>query len=505
MAEIYGIDFADPRKIRQRQNKLLQQQLQNSRSGATDPGSVGGHGFGAGLSKIFNHYSGPTQEEQAAEQDQQILGKTMEQLGMSQADARNSQGLPAERSAEFSERLADNMLSAGQYEKAAQFRQKSEEQSAKALAQRQLVMSTDSMLKADKIRDEKREKSDQRFLLKTDPETGRVSLYRNENVNGGESSIRGANTADGIALIGQEITKANELGDMSVRAGTMEDLNTEINGFAAKKGQQGYSNTEQRKMRDSVQVHTETLRGLEPFLALIADDPRALQGSHMDPETGNFKGGAASIFEGIQNFGEKAMRLLEGTDQEGLVKNTDGSTGKITDLIGSQAEKFGLNTSVAQSKVVAVAYAIAKARDPGGRLSDQDVMLAMRSLTGNGGSREIATQFGAALSEARTGVEGVRDRDGDAGIVNKAMYKSFEEAASTYEQSINGVHAAGDTLGLPYVAGTERYRASMAAGRNGYPMGYDNNGNKYGDNTISTPATGTKRGSITRKLPRNPI
>lgn len=449
--ELFGVQFTDPREIRRKQNQLLLEQIQSVRPKGQDAGSVGGFGLGMAISGIMNRMGGPSQEELQAKADNEVLKETMKQLQVSESEARSGEDLPAGRAAQFSETLADNFFNAGEYDKAATLMAKSEELRAKEMAQKQLKVSTEIAEAAEAERIKERLLADQRILVRLDQDGNVVGQYQEPGVNEGESIIQGATTSQGMAAIASELAKAQEMGHTVVPM-TMEQFVEETLDIA-KEGK-NYGVSEQKKMRQEVLDQQSALFEGIPLITQLVEDPDALQGVAMSPDGKMKAGPVAGVFSWLQNTGEQ---FRKGAVDAGILSEEEAIA--MEDQFLQQAldeagvDQSALSGNVARGRVIGLAYAIARARDSGGRLSDQDVALALRSLTGQGGAREIAALFGDFHRSAVNKVTMLQAAQGDQEILRPEVLQRFDQTQREYRGLLDQLDAAGAELQQPQIPG----------------------------------------------------
>lgn len=104
----------------------------------------------------------------------------------------------------------------------------------------------------------------------------------------------------------------------------------------------------------------------------------------------------------------------------------------------SRVESMGIEAGIARGLVLDMAYSLAKSKDSG-RLSDKDVDMAIKMLTGEGNPNEILSllrlQMEAAAYGARHYKEGVYN--GTYGEDAIGMYESFEEQDRLLQEKLN--------------------------------------------------------------------
>jgi len=121
-------------------------------------------------------------------------------------------------------------------------------------------------------------------------------------------------------------------------------------------------------------------------------------------------GKTAGLYNGIRAQFEAAARLAGGTDLRGeltgdpsLGQSVTASVNKIfaDPAFNAQAQSLGISSAILTSQISDLAYSIAKARDPSGRMSNQDVEKAAESV---GASLMDPVAGRAVLAEVKNGL-----------------------------------------------------------------------------------------------------
>jgi hypothetical protein len=451
------MEFVNPDEIRRKNAQLLQKQLAGARKGLKGT-ALSGFGIGQGLSAIAQRFAPKTAEEKEAEESNDILGEVMGELEMS--GPQDPESLPAEKGAEFASVAREKFFDAGDWQRAAFFAEKQQEQEAQALAQDQLKESTEEMRKNRKAKDDQKKLDDQKVLVVID-KNGRPSLYHNPAVNGGQAIIKGATTPEGIEGIESQIAVAQQLGKTVIPLSLQEyaeaALGFDEGGFGVR-----YGTKEQQKMREAYKDQTQAIAALAPLTEQLIEDPGALQGIRMKPDGTMKKGVSNALVSAWQGIGEEYRRVTNiSADVADVTVAQDGVGGghSVKSLVEEGLAKFAISGNVAQARVIGLAYAIARARDSGGRLSDQDVALALRSLTGAGSAREIALLFGDMVRSAGVQIEALEALvSNDPTIIPQAqrdLYLAHKESADAnleelmmVASNIGVAPSAGDASGV---------------------------------------------------------
>lgn len=213
---------------------------------------------------------------------------------------------------------------------------------------------------------------------------------------------------------------------------------------------------EARKYRATVTNQQEALHAGLPFVKQVAAMPRVMQGAMMNDKGVIENGEVNAAFTKIEQIGQKAQQALKGTGLENVFYDSAGNPHDLSQFVSAKLREAGISSSVAEARVINLAYAAARAKDPGGRLSDQDVSLALRGLIGTGGAREIAILFGDMARTAKNQVDNiVALTANDPGVINRKTQDRFNKTHSDFMSALAEVHAAADELGQPMTGGEE--------------------------------------------------
>jgi len=115
----------------------------------------------------------------------------------------------------------------------------------------------------------------------------------------------------------------------------------------------------------------------------------------------------------LSDIRAQVTALLKDTDETGAPRASAALRNKFGDIEAWDAllptfVKTGPNAQVMQVRFITLAYALASAREPGGRLTEQDVARAMKSLGATGGN-PVSIRMVLDDSEAEM-TERMRDR-----------------------------------------------------------------------------------------------
>jgi hypothetical protein len=211
---------------------------------------------------------------------------------------------------------------------------------------------------------------------------------------------------------------------------TMEDLKKD--GTGLKLGA-----TLTRQTIEGYEAVTTTMASFEPLVNLLEQDNFALQGISFNKD-GTLKSSQSnSFFKELENLGQQVKGTLNSFDAQ-FMQDANGDTVDIQSYVADILDKDpqiaknlqerGLAAGIAQGIIIDIGYALAKMRDDG-RLSDQDVSLAIRSLTGQGGIAEIGELLNVQVAKARTRVDTLNRRISETpGAIPQATIDAATEA-----------------------------------------------------------------------------
>jgi hypothetical protein len=151
-------------------------------------------------------------------------------------------------------------------------------------------------------------------------------------------------------------------------------------------------------------------RGLAEVTSRIVADPLILSSAGTQLATG---GDLINSVTKVYNdfLGENVEVQTGVVDANTLAKANQGRIDAALERSGfiKRAVDEGADAATARAIVTNLAYTLAKALDPGGRLSDQDVEMAMRMLLGNGDPNAILELFDARLRETNASMATARE------------------------------------------------------------------------------------------------
>jgi len=166
----------------------------------------------------------------------------------------------------------------------------------------------------------------------------------------------------------------------------------------------------------------------------------------------------------------------------------EGDTGSLIEGLGAFARKFGMpdllptegyfkiindykvTSNVAQAQVLSAAYKLAKVLDPGGRLSDQDVRMAIDMMIGTGGPNEIMQLMQKRLVQSDLRAEQLRMvgmSNGDQQIL--AQVEKYYQERPKLEAKLEAFAVNIKKLGQQFTRTTETDAAGSGKGGGGKP------------------------------------
>jgi len=216
--------------------------------------------------------------------------------------------------------------------------------------------------------------------------------------------------------------------------------------------------------RDTISGYESITEGIDsfaPLVNLLERNPFALQGVQFD-KNGNMEQSTVNkVFGQLTNIGQQFRQVLDaGNDAlEGMMfdkgRNEWVSTddyvdnalkdGKVLKALASR----GIDAGIARGIIVDLGYALAKMRDEG-RLSDQDVSLAIRSLTGMGGVAEIADLLAVQMRKQETKLRTLDNRISQSpGYVSDATILAARKSLAAGFSYVDRLRATADQELMP--------------------------------------------------------
>jgi hypothetical protein len=294
--------------------------------------------------------------------------------------------------------------------------------------------------KINKLRDEQTP-----VIERYDPMTGQWEMHE-----------VGEYGSDGLAMAerAKALTAAANDGQIFAVSNKSQILNREKAPDEEESVSGNIGKTEARKFRKAYGDQIDALDSALPLLEQLAENPRALQGVAMD-NNGNMKSSEVNgLFQTLESIGQRAQLAMKKTGYAGKFYDSAGRSYDLSTFVSEKLRAAGIESRVAESRVIALAYAVAKSRDSG-RLSDQDVSLALKSLIGNGGAREIAILFGDLARSAR-GITGKLEdfTADDPGILNTRIRARFQASYDGILGALDRLNSAADEIGQPEAGGS---------------------------------------------------
>lgn len=207
-----------------------------------------------------------------------------------------------------------------------------------------------------------------------------------------------------------------------------------LDGLLGARGFKGMNNSTKATYLEGITAGKNLAAGLNSVSKELMADPLALErrGSFLAREANN-----------IKNFLDRAQQdWLSDFSDPAQRERAQQFADRTVDSVLNRVLAGGQVSDVVRSQVTALAYKLAKAMDPGGRLSDKDVEMAAEMLIGGGDPTVIARLFEERIREVDLGIEAALDYadngeiDGDIGRREAARYRSEKDAAL---ESINAL------------------------------------------------------------------
>lgn len=199
----------------------------------------------------------------------------------------------------------------------------------------------------------------------------------------------------------------------------------------------GLNRSAKTKYMATITANTRLSRKLGIVADKVAKDPLSLSSVNEQlAEGGDLVNSVAKVFGDFLSDSEEVVRgdksILDVANEDAALVDAKLATPGVLRRL---QEEGGFGSEV-RATVTELAYTLAKALDPGGRLSDQDVEMAIEMLTGNGDPNVVLALFEERLAEARNDTATAFDYainghlDGDIGIQAMNRFtKAQEEAA----------------------------------------------------------------------------
>ena len=150
----------------------------------------------------------------------------------------------------------------------------------------------------------------------------------------------------------------------------------------------------------TIQTAVSTLNSFMPLMEQLSGAENSLLNVKINSKGEVESGPVNNFFKGITNLGNEIQNAFNILGNEGV----EAADGTITKNVGSyikaklkeskafkNIDQQGIDIATAEARIKALAYAIAASRDPNGRLSDQDVNMALTSIVGNGSIMSVTS------------------------------------------------------------------------------------------------------------------
>ena len=209
-----------------------------------------------------------------------------------------------------------------------------------------------------------------------------------------------------------------------------------LGGSRSKEGK-GINNSTQQKHLEALQATGGFARDVKNLTSSLQEDVGAL-GLGRDA-----LGTLSGLNQSVDRFRSALLEDAEDPDKAFAAAEA------TFDDVAAVDERLANATSLAKSQVKAMAYKLAKALDPGGRLSDQDVEMAIEMIIGSGNAEVIQQLLVERLDSTYQGVQASIDLAnggmvfGDVGRREAVrLDKIMDEATSGIQDFSAGVQAA---------------------------------------------------------------
>ena len=105
----------------------------------------------------------------------------------------------------------------------------------------------------------------------------------------------------------------------------------------------------------------------------------------------------------------------------------------VDQFVDQKLKEMGISSQVAKSRVLDLAYIWARSRDPGGRLSDQDVEMAVKAITGGGGLRPFITRVADQMRNSSQVVRAKINALGKYDVLSEELIDQYNDNYSALE------------------------------------------------------------------------
>ena len=174
--------------------------------------------------------------------------------------------------------------------------------------------------------------------------------------------------------------------------------------------------------QDSISDSSRFMGSASALFEHLLEDPLALAVG------GEVAADAAGLLTAVKRF---AGELLPWQQDQDIVEIEEGfRKGDFENAISG----MGIASSVARGLALNMAHRLAKALDPGGRLSDQDVTMAIQMLTGKGNPDDLIKLMRARMDEINEGTD-LLESDIDSGALGPIGQGRWEKYQAKRERA----------------------------------------------------------------------
>lgn len=213
----------------------------------------------------------------------------------------------------------------------------------------------------------------------------------------------------------------------------IEDLKTNSMG--------GLNKSSVAKIEEAVDATASLFFNGNTFMEQLNESPLSLTaGSETLQQAGGLLAGVRRIAGNFVQNDEEAQ------EDAGLLQDVFERTGFLEEV-----EDLGVDSAISRGLVLNMAYGLAKTLDPGGRLSDQDVEMAIQMLVGSGDPNALKKLIRARFEEAAFNAEAHRTRvmgGGLNGRIGVDKFSRYEEQRDLFFEKLDEFEEIIDSGGL---------------------------------------------------------
>ena len=191
----------------------------------------------------------------------------------------------------------------------------------------------------------------------------------------------------------------------------------------------------------TIQTAVSTLNSFMPLMEQLSGAENSLLNVKINSKGEVESGAVNSFFDGLTRFSNEVKNAWNTLGKEG-VEEADGTiVGDVGGYIRAKFEESatadkiqqqGIDIATAEARVKALAYAIAASRDPNGRLSDQDVNMALGSIVGNGSIMSVTSLIIDNLRQLNKNVEFITEKYKDyPTVITPGIMNLYKESLGT--------------------------------------------------------------------------